>query len=219
MKKKTNETPDSSKPQRLPAQRSAAAAFEEAVGGREQLVEVLSSQVRGTKQDILLRLLSDPGRAGDSLVRDCQDAGMSTTEVLGMFRDAAVARSMVQAQNTLADKLDGVVRDVAEKASNHVEECQCQILSAVGEPDPTCPECGGRGLLFFRGNLKHAEMVFKAPGLTKEGGGVNVNVKQQVGLAMGGGFLDKFVQATDEAAFDVVDADPIDVEETDPEAD
>ena len=219
MKKKTSETPGSGKPRRLTAQRTAAAEFETAVGGRDQLVEVLSSQVRGTKQDILLRLFSDPGPAGDSLVRICQEAGMSTTEVLGMFRDAAVARSMVQAQNTLAEKLDVVVRDVAEKAANHVEECRCQVLSAVGEPDPTCPDCGGRGHLFFRGDLKHAEMVFKATGLTKEGGGVNVSVNQQVGLSMGGGFLDKFVQATDEAAFDVVDVDPIDAEEIDPEAD
>lgn len=219
MKKKTDGTLVSGKPPRRAGERTAAAEFETAVGGRDQLAEMLTTQVRGTKQDILLRLLSDPGRAGDSLVRICQDAGMSTTEVLGMFRDAAVARSMVQAQSTLADKLDVVVRDVAEKAANHVEECRCQILSAVGEPDPTCPECGGRGQLFYRGDLKHAEMVFKATGLTKEGGGVSVNVNQQLGLAMGGGFLDKFVQATDEAAFDVLDADPIDAEEIDTDTD
>lgn len=212
--------PDSSKQRvakRAAGSRSAAAEFEEAIGGREQLVEVLSAQSRDTKQDILFRLLSDPGRAGDSLVTICHDAGVSATEVLAMFRDAAVAQSMVKAQSTLADKLDGVARDVAEKASNHVEDCHCQILSAIGEADPACPDCGGRGQLYFRGDLKHAEMVFKATGLTKEGGGVNVNVSNQMGLAVGGGFLDKFVQATDDAAFDVLEVES--VEEVKPPTD
>ena len=203
---------------RAAGSRSAAAEFEEAIGGREQLVEVLSAQSRDTKQDILFRLLSDPGRAGDSLVTICHDAGVSATEVLAMFRDAAVAQSMVKAQSTLADKLDGVARDVAEKAANHVEDCHCQILSVTGEADPACPDCGGRGQLYFRGNLKHAEMVFKATGLTKEdGGGVNVNVSNQMGLSMGGGFLDKFVQATDDAAFDVLEVES--VEEVEPPTD
>jgi hypothetical protein len=205
--------------------KTASTRLEESIGGRDNLVEILSSQERDTKQDILFRLLVDPARKHDSLLKLCQDAGVTSTEIIAMLRDSVVSQSLARAQITLADKLDQITRDVAEKAADHVKPCKCAILSAVGEPDPECPECGGRGEIVREGSLKHAEMVMKATGLVEKGGGVNVNVQQNNMVAGGGGFLDKFVKATDDAAFDVMpegayDAEEAELaEEVDPETD
>jgi hypothetical protein len=198
--------------------KTASQQLEASIGGRDHLTDILGSLARDTKQDILFRLLCDPKRQKDSLIKICQDAGVSTTEVLSMLRDSVVSQALVRAQMTMADKLDAVARDVAEKAADHTKPCKCRILSAVDEADPECPDCGGRGMLVKEGSLKHAEAVFKAAGLTKDGGGVNVSVQQNLGVNVGGGFLDKFVKATDDAAFDVV-PESIDAEEAEPDTD
>lgn len=199
--------------------KTASQNLEATIGGRDHLVDILSNEARDTKQDILFRLLCDPSRKKDSLIKICQDAGVSTTEILSMLRDAVVAQSLVRAQTTLAEKLDAVAIDVAEKAHDHTKPCKCRLLSSIDEADPECPECGGRGEIYKEGSIKHAEMVFKAAGLTKDGGGVNVNVQQNLGVNVGGGFLDKFVKATDDAAFDVVPEGAYDAEEAEPEGD
>lgn len=189
--------------------KSAATEFELAVGGRDNLAAILSQSTRDAKRDVLFRLLMDPSRAGDSLAKLCRDAGVSATEVLAMYRDAVASQAMIRAQVTLAEKLDGVVRDVAEKAADHTKPCRCRRLSKNDNPDPNCDLCGGRGEVYKEGSLKHAEAVFKATGLHKEGGGVNVNVQQNVGIAAGGGLLDSFVKATDAAAFDIVEGETV----------
>lgn len=197
--------------------RGAASEFEQAVGGRENLTVILSTVDRDSKRDVLYRLLMDPERAGDSLAKLCSDAGVSATEVLAMYRDAVTAQALVRAQTTLAEKLDGVVRDVAEKAADHIKPCSCVQLSASNVADPHCENCGGRGEVWREGSLKHAEVVLKATEVLKTGGGVKVNVNQAVGLNVGGGLLDSFVKATDAAAFDIIEGDV--GEEVDSEAD
>jgi len=128
---------------------------------------------------------------------------------LSMFRDAAVSRGMVEAQTTLSERMGQVAQDVAEKAVNHVRACGCTLTDVEGAPDPACPECHGQGKVFREGSLKHAELVFESTGLTRRGGGVNVNVRQQMGVALGGAFLERFVKATDDAALDVVEGETV----------
>ena len=71
-------------------------------------------------------------------------------------------------------------------------------------PDPACTLCKGHGEIFMRSDLKRQELIFEAAGLTKTGGGgVNVQVNQGVAIGGQGGFLDRFVTATDESAFDI----------------
>jgi hypothetical protein len=175
-------------------------------------VSILSTQPRDAKQDILFRLLGDPARAKDSLSTICQDANVSANEVFAIYRDAVAGQAMVKAQATLSERLDGVVRDVAEKAADHVKECECVILSETSAPNPRCKVCGGRGEIYKEGSLKHAEVVLKATDVLKSGGGVNVAVNQNLGVNVGGGLLDSFVKATDDAAFDIIDAEKVEPE-------
>ena len=188
--------------------KQGAANFEEAVGGRKNLVDVLATSLRDTKQDILFRMLSDPKRAGDSLITLCRDAGVTSHEVLNMFRSAVLAKGMVEAQMNMAEKLGEIARDVAEKAHDHVRPCACVMTGVNGDPNEVCTVCGGKGEVYHEGSLDHAKTVFDATGVTQKSGGVNVNVQQNNMTDGGGALLDKFVKATDEAAFDVIDAEP-----------
>lgn len=186
--------------------------FEEVIGGRDNLTGILSTQPRDAKQDILFRLLSDPARAGDSLATICADANVSATEIFSLYRTAIAGEAMVKAQVALSERLDGVVKDVAEKAADHVKDCECVILSEIGQANPRCKICAGKGEIYKEGSLKHAEVVLKATDVLKQGGGVNVAVNQNLGVNVGGGLLDSFVKATDEAAFDIIDAEKVEPE-------
>ena len=191
--------------------RRGAANFEEAVGGRDNLVDVLATSARDTKQDILFRLLNDPSRSGDSLIKLCKDSGVTAHEVMSMFRDAVLAKGMVAAQMSMAEKLGLIAQDVAEKAHDHTKPCGCTLVGNPDTANPQCDLCRGTGEIYKEGSLDHAKAVFDATGLTQKGGGVNVNVQQNnVNGNSGGALLDKFVNATDEAAFDVVDAESFD---------
>ena len=190
--------------------RQGTANFEDAVGGRENLVDVLATSARNTKQDILFRLISDPARKSDSLIKLCKDAGVTSHEVIAMFRDAVLAQGMVTAQMNMADKLGVIAQDIAEKAHDHTKPCGCTLTGNKDTASPTCDLCRGTGEVYMEGSLEHAKAVFDATGVTQKGGGMSINVQQNnVGGGSGGALLDKFVKATDDAAFDVVDAEAI----------
>lgn len=186
-------------------------ALERSVGGREAFTEVLSGRPRDTKQEILFRMLCDPARVRDSLGTLCRAAGVHSSEVLTVFRESTVAGALVRAQVALSERLEAVVNDVADKAQNHWEPCDCLPFvagEAVGKPVDDCALCRGTGKRWFRGNIKYAEVVLDAMGVTsRKGGGVNVQVNQGVQVGATGGFLDKFVAATDSSAFDVMEGE------------
>jgi hypothetical protein len=143
-----------------------------------------------------------------------KDAGINAREFMSIFREASVAKAFTEANLALSDRLRDVAVDVADKATNHTEPCEC-TLGGKQQPNEKCQKCQGGGLVYFRGSLPHQQMVFETSGLLKRGGGVNVNVQQQVAVG-GGGIFERFVKATDEAAYGkkVIDVEPQVVEET-----
>ena len=58
-------------------------------------------------------------------------------------------------------------------------------------------------------------MVWEATGLLKKGGGVTVNTQTNVGVAIQGSFMDRFVKASDQIAYDIDAKDVIDIKEGD----
>lgn len=189
-------------------------ALDLAVGGREQLIERLEHGPHDQKMELLLNMLADPGRAHMSIDTLCKDAGLTGREFMKIFREASIAKAFTEANLTLAEKLHSVVTDVADKATNHTEPCPC-TLGGLQDANPECRECKGRGLQFYRGDIDHQKMVFESTGLVKKGGGVNVQVNQQVAVGAGGLF-ERFVKATDAAAYGqkVVDAEIMHEQET-----
>jgi hypothetical protein len=79
-------------------------------------------------------------------------------------------------------------------------ECVCVKIGGVANPD--CSLCAGVGKVFQKSSLPHQELLMEAAGFLKKGGGVNVQVNQQVVNAPKD-FFDGFVRGTDAAAYDV----------------
>lgn len=192
-------------------------ALDEAAGGRDKLVEVLEEAPKSARIEHLLNLLADPTRAMMKLENVCKDAGITYRELLSIYRDATMARAFAAANMAMAKRLERVAEDVADKATNHTEPCACTLNHTV-DPDPECGKCKGQGLVFYRSSLPHQQMIFESTGLLKKGGGVNVQVNQQVAVG-GGGIFEKFVKSTDAAAYGpkVAEGEVVDVPETRPD--
>lgn len=187
--------------------------LDQAMGGREELIKHLEHAPHSAKLEILLNVLADPGRSMLRLEEASRDAGLTAREFMSLFREASVAKAFTEANLALSDRLREVAVDVADKATNHVEPCECTLGGKI-PANEKCPKCQGKGEIYFRSSLPHQQMVFETSGLLKRGGGVNVNVSQQVAVG-GGGLFERFVKATDEAAYGkkVIDVEPERVEE------
>ncbi len=178
----------------------ALAEIEKAAGGREELAHTLGLAESGENGLLLIRLMMDPARVRDSLSRIVADAGMTPSQVLGLFRDAGLAKAMALSQHVLNQHLPAVVQDVAEKSVDAVIACDCVKVGGVVNPD--CEKCAGVGKIFRRSSLPHQELLMEAAGFLKKGGGVNVQVNQQVVNAPKD-FFDGFVRGTDDAAYSI----------------
>jgi hypothetical protein len=187
--------------------------LDQAMGGREGLLKHLEHAPHSAKLEILLNVLADPRRSMLKLDEAVKDAGITAREFMSIFREASVAKAFTEANLALSERLKDVAVDVADKATNHIEPCKC-TLGGKQPPEEKCQECKGSGLVYYRGSLPHQQMVFETSGLLKRGGGVNVNVQQQVAVG-GGGLFERFVKATDAAAYGqkVIDVEPEDVKE------
>ena len=183
----------------------ALAEFEEAVGGRERLAETIALAPGTARQRKILALLADPARACDSLARICADASVLANEVLLLFREGNFARAYAQAHQVIADRLPAVVEDVAEKAEDQVVPCTCRLTAEgfTGEVDPKCTICAGKGVRFQKSSLQHQQLLLEAADMLKRGTGVNVQVQQNVGVAVDGGFFERLIRATDDSALDL----------------
>jgi hypothetical protein len=169
--------------------------LDDAVGGRDVLIQVMDWAPKTAKLELVLNMMADPGRAGWSLEKLCKDAGLSHRDFLEMFREAHVTKALAEAHITMSKKLATVAADVTDKAVNHLEPCKC----TTGGKYPAksdCLDCRGTGEIYFRSSFPHQQLIFETSGLVKKGGGVSVNVNQQVAVG-GGGLFDRFVKATD----------------------
>lgn len=193
---------------------AAVNELDQAMGGREGLIKHLEHAPATAKLDILLNVLADPQRTMLKLNEAVKDAGLSAREFMSIFREASVAKAFTEANLALSERLKDVAVDVADKAVNHVEKCEC-TLGGQQQPLENCQKCKGVGLVYYRSSLPHQQMIFETAGLLKKGGGgVNVQVNQQVAVG-GGGIFERFVKATDAAAYGqkVIDVEPERVEE------
>jgi hypothetical protein len=110
------------------------------------------------------------------------------------------------------------------------EEQTCQTCQGTGSvtPDPSkadpspipgpCRACGATGRLVIEGDLEHKKLALDMGKLLqKGGGGMNLNINQQVGVQVGsaGGALERLQLATDAILYGdtdsvgaVIDVDP-----------
>lgn len=190
------------------------AKLEEAIGGRDALVAALSHAPKSKDLSYLLGLIGDPQRAGESLADLCATGGITAGELIEAYKSGELNRAAALGAREVGAGLQQVVKDTMEKAAPHEGPCSyCQGLGQV-TPEPTkkvpnpepgpCEACKGAGRLLYPGDLEHKKLALDMGRmLSGKGGGVNVQVNQQVGVMVGtaGGALEKLQAATDQILY------------------
>lgn len=187
--------------------KTALEQFEHSIGGRDSLIETLELAPLDKKQEHLLNLLLDPGRKNDSINTIAKDAGMKPAAVIELFRTASFAKAHALAMAKMAEALPSVVEDIAAKSVDQKVECPtCFGQKKISNVD--CPTCYGKGQVMRYSDLDRQKILLEGTGVTKKGGGVNVNVNQQVAVTQPGSFFSSFVKNTDQTAY-AIDAEII----------
>lgn len=193
--------------------RTALEQFEAGVGGREALIETLELAQLDKKQEHLLNLLLDPKRRYDTINTIARDAGMKPAAVIDLFRSASFAKAHALSMAKMAEALPAVVEDIAAKSVDAKIECPtCFGQQKIAGAD--CPTCYGKGQIMRFSDLDRQKILLESAGVMKKGGGVNVNVNQQVAVTNPGSFFSSFVKNSDQDAY-AIDADFTAVDPTD----
>lgn len=183
--------------------KTALDRFEKSVGGRENVIDTLSLATLDKKQEHFLRLLCDPHRAKDSLVTIARDAGLLPSHIIELFRNASTAKAFALGMGQLSEAIPAIIKDVTDKSVDAKVECPTCFGTKYFPENVQCPRCGGVGEVFRASDLDRQKIALESIGITKKGGGVNVNVNQQVGVVSPNTFFSKYVKSSDEAAYDV----------------
>jgi hypothetical protein len=171
--------------------REALDRFEEALGGRDSLVEALLLAPPDPDRDALMGLLADPQNDMRTLGTIAGDLDFSAGEVLALFRDGERAKAQILALHEVTSQAPAVARDVMRRAQNHYRLCSgCngtgqtwfQAEDKDGTPigDPTKVAhrfCEGTGQILVDASLDHQKLALDMSGLiSKSGPGTVVNV-------------------------------------------
>jgi hypothetical protein len=183
--------------------------FEDAVGGRDELIDSLAMYSLDKKQEHFLRLICDPARANDSLVTIARDAGVAPMAILDLFRQAHSAKGAALAMARMSTKLPQIAEDIIQKSVDSKVECPTCFGEKYIAEGVQCPQCIGKGEVFRPSDIDRQKMVTEITGLQKKGPGVQVNTAVQVNNHnSGANMFSKYVKASDEAAYDVIDVIP-----------
>lgn len=197
--------------------------FEEAVGGRDMLVNVLQHCPQDSKGfPAVQRLLKDPRMEPEalySLFRVCSRLQIPLSSVVTAFRDAAMARIAVDSIIQLAEKAPAVVEQVADDARNRFETCHiCEgkkrvkrLNNGEWEKDADgniltglCYECRGTGKIWKVHDFSNRKVFLQITGVLDEKRTTPlVNINQNTAHVWKGDFLpgdgtfEKLIRAID----------------------
>jgi hypothetical protein len=174
----------------LPAVQKAIDALEIAMGGREALIDTLSTG-HDPDTDYLLGLIADPRNDKKSLSVLCDEGNITPGQLLRLYRDARIAKAQVLALDAVARDLPAVAADVTRRAQNHYILCtHCKGTKEVWEDikdgegrkvdrrKSLCPGCDGTGQVLAEASLDHQKLTLDLAGLLSKGSGPTVNVLQ-----------------------------------------
>lgn len=181
--------------------KSALESFEDAVGGRQTLIDTISMANLDKKQEHFLRILCDPARSRDNLATICRDTGMVPSQVIDLFRTASFAKAHAIGMGVISEAVPAIMKDIAEKSVDAEVICP----SCLGNDNPlgVCQRCNGAGRVLRESDIDRQKIALEVSGMLKKGGGVNVQVNQQVNTVGASSFFSKYVKSSDECAYDV----------------
>lgn len=153
----------------------ALKAFEEAVGGRDTLVNELVTLQLPEAESMVLRLLADPDNDGTPLHEVLGQAQVSVAKFLRIFRDARGARAYLAALDRVWSRLPDVAEDVMERALPKSVPCRTcretgkiEVASKKRVKDKVlCPDCDGVGRRQVEPTLDYQRLALSLGGLPK----------------------------------------------------
>lgn len=191
----------------LTLKKKALDSFEDGLGGRTALIETLELANLNPKEEHLLNLLADPRRQRDTLTTIAKEAGLKIPQVLDLFRSASFAKAHALSLAKAASSLPDVVEDIASKSIDQKIECPTCFGRQQVAAGVQCPQCWGKGEIMRYSDLDHQKTLLEVAGMTKKGGGVNVQVNTQVNNNAPSNYFSRWVKDSDSAAYNVLDAE------------
>ena len=184
--------------------------IEKALGGRDKIVAALAHAPKSRDLDYLLGLIGDPRTASEPLANLCAQGGITPGELIEAYKSGEIARAQALATQKVGDKLAAVAEDTMARALPQTGTCRACEGTGTFTPEPTkkkpnpapekCLICFGVGTVTVVGDLEHKKLALEMGKLLQKGGGVSLNVNQQVGVLTGassGGSLERMQAATD----------------------
>lgn len=127
----------------------------------EELTQALACS-GDERADRLLEMMMDPAYSRFSFPKLCERAGLRTTDVLGLVRRFRLDMALFVG----FQRLPQVVEAVAQKALPGMVPCpRCAATAKDG--DGQCRECGGKGEVYRRGDIKAQRLILEMFGLVR----------------------------------------------------
>ena len=199
------------------------------LGGRAELVGLLTLAPLTPDLKYVLGLLGDPRNSAKSLAQICALGNVLPGELLTKMAAAALLRGKVQASQIIGNGIAGVTEDLMRRAAPYEGTCSaCQGVGSItpepttNQPNPSpapCDTCRGGGKLVYLPDLERQRLAIEMAQLLPKGGGLqilNQNVQAGAAGSGGGGALEKLQELTDRILYgqpsavegEVVDPDP-----------
>lgn len=196
------------------AEEAAFATVEAELGGREKLVAALSLAKLSERERQVVGMIADPDNDGRSLARICAQGEIGLGRLLGIFREAVLARGQVIAITRIAQKVPDVAAAVMEDATPGWRIClACLGAKQVEEKNPDtkemelvpCGRCNGRGEVYHRPDHDVQKTALQISGLLDKGGAKITTIVAQQQTGGGGspdtGMFDQLMGALDGALY------------------
>lgn len=195
------------------------ARFEQNVGGKEKIVEVLhtlaSEDALSEKEMQFLLALEQPENARKSLARLMVETGMNPLKVMSLYTRGCIEMGKRDAAIEAHRNLPQIIKNLNGHALSEVGDT-CGLCAGTGKvsgrsgarnPSETqrdCPRCKGVGRLLEVSELKKfaAEKLLEVTKLTGQSGGVQIQTNVAVKVdGAGGSVLSKVMGAADEVLY------------------
>lgn len=187
--------------------------LETQLGGRDVLIAALSHAPKSRDLSYLLGLIGDPRHTRIPLAKICAMGGITAGELIEAYKSGELNRAQALAIGKVGAKLPEVAEDTMRLALTHTSLCTVCYghgdlpgIPTAEDPTPTresCEVCQGSGEVLVGGDLEHKKLALEMGRMLQKGGGVNLQVNQQVGVQLGGagGALEKLQAVTDQILY------------------
>jgi len=196
--------------------------IEEELGGRTQLVGMLTLAPLTPDLRYVLGMLGDPNQRTASLAEICARGNILPGDLLRHLASAVMLKGKLKASQKIAAGIAAVTEDVMRRAAPYEAPCNggCQGTGTI-TPEPTpaapnpspgpCEVCQGTGRLIYSPDLERQKLAIDMAQLLPKGG-IQIGLQQtvnQAGSSSGGGAFEKFQEATDRVLYGSGEQPPV----------